>query len=94
MLSVAVLVLAIVDWGTASSGWYLAGALLYLCGTFLVTGAGNVPLNNALAAESADGTQAVAVWTHYLKRWTLLNSLRTLAAGGAALALLIGLLLR
>ena len=37
-------------WDESGSGWRLTGALLYLVGSFVVTGAANVPLNNALAA--------------------------------------------
>jgi uncharacterized membrane protein len=84
--------LAIKSWGMPSAPWFLAGALFYLIGTFLVTGLGNVPLNNQLAAVAATDSSAIAVWEQYLNRWTLLNTLRTAAAVTAALALAIGLL--
>ncbi|WP_405232033.1 anthrone oxygenase family protein [Lentisalinibacter salinarum] len=84
--------LAAFGWGSASAPWYVAGALSYLAGTFGVTGMGNVPLNDRLAAVPAEGAEAVAVWEHYLVRWTRLNTLRTIAAAGAALMLLLGLL--
>jgi uncharacterized membrane protein len=84
--------LAIKDWGMPSAPWFLAGALSYLIGTFLVTGLGNVPLNHQLAAVTATDSSAVAVWEHYLDRWTMLNTLRTAAAVAAALSLTIGLL--
>jgi len=83
---------AITDWETSSSPWLLAGALFYLIGTFLVTGLGNVPLNNQLAAVAAADSSAVAVWQHYLDRWTMLNTVRTTAAVAASLSLTIGLL--
>jgi uncharacterized membrane protein len=84
--------LAIKDWGMPSAPWFLAGALSYLIGTILVTGLGNVPLNDQLAAVTATDSSAVAVWEHYLDRWTMLNTLRTAAAVAAALSLTIGLL--
>ena len=65
---------------------------MYLVGTFLLTTRGNVPLNNRLAATSAPDASAVPVWEHYLERWTLFNTLRTIAAIAAALVLTLGLI--
>lgn len=92
VVSAVVAGLAVLGWGSASAPWYAAGALSYLAGTFVVTGMGNVPLNDRLAAVSAEAAEAVAVWEHYLVRWTRLNTLRTIAAVAAALMLLLGLL--
>ena len=92
LISVLVAGLAVKGWGMPSAPFFLAGALSYVVGTFLVTGLGNVPLNNQLAAVSAVDPEAVAVWDHYLARWTLLNTIRTAAAAAAALAFTIGLL--
>ena len=92
VISVLVAVLAIKSWGTSSAPYFLVGALLYVAGTFLVTGLGNVPLNDQLAAVSATDSEAVAVWDHYLDRWTLLNTIRTVAAGAAALMFTFGLM--
>ena len=91
-IAVVVAALAIKEWSTPSAPFFLAGALLYLAGTFLVTGLGNVPLNNRLAAVSATDTEAVPVWAHYLERWTTLNTLRTVAAVAATAAFLAGLM--
>jgi uncharacterized membrane protein len=92
-VSVLVAVLAVMSWNAPSAPFLLAGALLYVLGTFLVTGIGNVPLNDRLAAVVTTDPAAVAVWEHYLDRWTLLNTLRTAAATGAALMLTLGLIL-
>ena len=94
VISLVLAGLAIKGWSMPSSPWLLAGALSYLMGTFLVTGLGNVPLNDQLAAVSSADTSAVAVWQHYLDRWTMLNTLRTAAAVAAAICLTIGLLQR
>lgn len=83
---------AVVEWGRPSSPWYLAGALLYFVGTFLVTGLGNVPLNDRLAAVTATDPGAAAVWEHYLDRWTRLNTIRTAAAVAAVLMFTLGLM--
>jgi uncharacterized membrane protein len=90
---VLIAALALTGWGTPSSPYFLAGALLYVIGTFLVTGLGNVPMNNELAAVSATDAAAVAVWEHYLERWTLLNAIRTIAAVAAVLAFTCGLII-
>jgi uncharacterized membrane protein len=85
-------ILAISEWKLASAPYFLAGGLLYIVGTFMVTGMGNVPLNNRLAAARATDPAASGLWQHYLERWTLLNTLRTLCATAAAVMFIIGLL--
>ena len=90
-LSVLIAVQAILGWGAPSSPWFLIGAVLYVVGTFMVTGMGNVPLNNQLAAVGASDAAAVTVWEHYLDRWTFLNTVRTVAATIAVLMFTIGL---
>lgn len=71
------------------AGFVLAGCLLYLVGAFGITVAGNVPLNDALANVSANTSEAVKLWEHYLDRWVMLNHLRTVTtlASTACLAL-------
>ena len=92
LTSVLVAVLAVAGWGAPSAPWFLAGALLYVVGTFFVTGLGNVPLNNQLAAVSAADPDAVRVWEHYLDRWTMLNTIRTGSAAAAVLLFTLGLI--
>jgi uncharacterized membrane protein len=93
LLSVVMAGLAVSNWGHPQAALFLAGAISYLVGTFLVTMMGNVPLNDRLAATPAtDGTAAV-VWQHYLNRWLRWNHLRTLAAMLAALLFTLGLVL-
>jgi uncharacterized membrane protein len=64
--------------------YLLAACVLYLLGCLLVTLAFNVPLNNRLASVEPCGSGTEAVWTHYLSRWTLWNSIRTAASLVAA----------
>lgn len=69
----------------------MLGALLYLVGCFAVTIFFNVPMNEALADMdlSADATQDY--WTStYLPRWTMWNTVRTLACTLAASMMLFG----
>lgn len=91
-ISFLLIVLSLIQWGTVSSPFLLSGAVLYFIGTFLVTMMGNVPLNNRLAAVSAPDASAVSVWEHYLERWTLFNTLRTVSAIVAALIFTLGLI--
>lgn len=72
--------------------WFLSGGLIYVIGTFLLTIAGNVPLNNQLATASPSQATGQAIWRTYLKRWTRLNHARTAAAILAAFCFLMGLL--
>ncbi len=70
-------------------GWRLVGAVLYLAGSFGLTMAYNVPLNNALAAADPDSPEGAAVWTTYVSRWTAANHVRALACAGSAVALVL-----
>ena len=58
-ISLLVAVLVVKWWETPSAPWLVAGALLYLVGTFLLTSLGNVPLNNQLAAVQANDPAAI-----------------------------------
>lgn len=84
-------VISIAEWETAHSPYLLGGAVAYIGGTWLVTIAGNVPLNNNLAELDRDDPESLEVWAHYLERWTRLNSQRAGAAMCASTLFLIGL---
>ncbi len=71
--------------------WALGGAATYLIGGFGVTAAGNVPLNNRLDAQSCDSPEGLELWAHYLKVWTRLNHIRTVACTVAVVMLSIAL---
>jgi uncharacterized membrane protein len=84
---VACIVLAVAaatSWESAGAGCTLAGSVLYLGGSMLVTIAGNVPLNNALAVVDPERSDGAVLWAHYLRRWTAWNHVRTIACLGAA----------
>jgi len=92
IISLIVAVLAILSWENSSAVYFLVGSVLYIVGTFMVTGLGNVPLNNKLASTEVINSAANAIWQHYLKRWTQLNTLRTICSLAAAMVLLIGII--
>lgn len=78
-------------WGEPGAVYLLAGGLLYLAGTFLVTMAFNVPRNEALAAMTAASPEGVKLWASYLSSWTAWNHVRTVAALAAAASFSIAL---
>ena len=77
--------------GGPGAGWVIAGALIYLVGTIVVTMACNVPLNNALARTAPTTPESAALWARYLSAWTRWNHVRTAAALAASAAFILGL---
>ena len=69
-------------------GYVIAGSVLYLGGTFGVTIARNVPLNDELAGADGAGEQ---VWKRYTVVWTRWNHVRTAAALAASAAFILAL---
>ena len=57
-------------WQQPGATYLLAGSLLYLIGTVLVTMAFNVPMNNALENVDPASNDAASQWNSYLTRWT------------------------
>jgi uncharacterized membrane protein len=92
VLSLGMAIVAILNWGSLAALFHLGGALLYLVGTFLVTGVRNVPLNDELAALSPDQVGERDTWNRYLRQWTVWNHVRTAAALLAALSFCLSLL--
>jgi uncharacterized membrane protein len=90
-LCVVLLILSLLRWHEAGAAWVLAGAVLYLVGTLLVTIAFNVPRNAALAAITPAAAEGARFWTRYVSEWTAWNHVRTLAALAAAAAFSIAL---
>lgn len=76
----ALTVLAVRQWEQPGSIYWLVGTLLYAIGTIGVTIAGNVPLNDALAAVSPESSDGATLWLKYLTDWTVWNHIRTAAA--------------
>jgi uncharacterized membrane protein len=72
-----------------AGSYLLAGGLLYLIGTFLVTMAFNVPRNNRLAALDPAAAGSAEHWSSYLSSWTRWNHVRTIAALSAAALLTV-----
>jgi uncharacterized membrane protein len=58
----------------------MIACLVYIFGTFGVTMAFNVPLNNRLAILDSSTAQAAQFWPEYVSQWLTWNHLRTIAA--------------
>jgi uncharacterized membrane protein len=71
------------------SRYVLAGSLLYVIGTVLVTMVFNVPRNDALARVDPASADGARVWASYLTSWTAWNHVRTVAALAAAALLML-----
>lgn len=87
-------VFALLKWHQPGAAYLLLGSLLYLVGTFLVTIACNVPLNDALAAVEPTSSDGATLWTRYLANWTTWNHVRTIAALAATAAFTLALCAR
>lgn len=96
LLGTGALCAVLAVWGATSldegyGPYLLAGALVYLAGTIVMTGAFHIPRNNELAASNPASTDGKEVWARYLTEWTRGNHLRALsgvvAAGLFAVAL-------
>jgi uncharacterized membrane protein len=91
LLCILLAIAATVGWSAPGSTYLLAGSLLYLIGTILVTMLCNVPRNNRLASVKADSTAGKSVWTEYLSSWTAWNHVRTAASLAASASFIMAL---
>jgi uncharacterized membrane protein len=67
-------------WHQPGAAYLLVGSLLYLVGAVGVTGALNMPLNDALALVKPDSAEGATLWAKFLTDWTFWNHVRTIAA--------------
>jgi uncharacterized membrane protein len=79
LLALVLLVWGLADLDEPYAGWLIAGGALYVIGEVVVTGALNVPRNNALARVDPESEEGTRVWRTYLVEWTRANHLRTVA---------------
>lgn len=91
LLCLGLMATALLGTGAVGAAWTLAGSLLYLAGSILVTMLGNVPLNDRLARSDAGDAASAAHWAGYLRPWLRLNHLRTVASALAAAAFMLAL---
>lgn len=73
--------------------WSAAGAVVYIVGTFIVTMAINVPMNNRLNGFAPESSDGAAYWQTYLRDWVSWNTIRAAAALLATVLLILALAL-
>ena len=83
--------IALLHWGAPGSCYLLAGALLFLLGTFAVTMMCNVPLNRELIAVAPDTKDARDLWRRFQASWSMWNHIRTITALLACAAFILSL---
>ena len=62
----------------------IVASALYLVGSFVVTIAANVPINDAVGRADASVPETADLWARLSARWTRLNHVRTVSALAAA----------
>jgi len=82
---------ALLRWGAPGSCYLLAGAMLFLLGTFAVTLVCNVPLNRELIAVAPDTKDARDLWNRFQASWSMWNHIRTVTALLACASLIMAL---
>jgi uncharacterized membrane protein len=83
VLAVVLGVHAIATWGDRRATFLLAAGALYVAGSFILTRAYNVPLNDRLAKVDPEGAAAAGEWRHFFDRWMPGNHARTVASLGS-----------
>ncbi len=83
---------SLLRWRESGAVYLLAGSLLYLVGTLLVTIVFNVPRNDALAAVDPASAEGASMWADYVGSWMAWNHVRTAASFVAAALLTIALM--
>ncbi|MGL4882583.1 MAG: DUF1772 domain-containing protein [Waterburya sp.] len=86
LVCIVLSVFSLLKWHQPDTVYLLLGSLLYLLGTFLVTIAFNVPLNETLAKVESTSVEGAKLWASYLTNWTFWNHVRTVAALAATVA--------
>jgi uncharacterized membrane protein len=67
----------------------IAGCVVFIAGSFLVTGILNVPLNDALEAITLNDPGAPKLWSKFLTDWTYWNHARVISSLVAAVMIVV-----
>jgi len=70
--------------------WQIVGAALYLVSVLILVGY-HIPHNDALMKVDPNAAGANATWSHFITPWLVWNHLRTLAAAGGTVSLVLAL---
>lgn len=86
---IAAVAALIVGWNDVARPWFIAGIILYVIGAFIMTGAVNVPLNDALEAGTGS---ASSLREAFEDKWIAWNYARSIFTTAAFVSLVVGAL--
>lgn len=92
LMSLILLIISLFNWKDTPVVFILSGSLLYLLGSFLVTGLCNVPLNDTLANLDVKDAASASLWKKYIVNWKAWNHVRTIASLTATMSFILALL--
>lgn len=92
VICLAAMITAILRWDEAGGGYILAGGIIYLITSLMVTLVFNIPLNDSLAALSGNQPEAQAFWINYQDSWNWWNHVRTIGSLGSTIAFIFALM--
>lgn len=71
--------------------WLLAGSVLYLLGSIVLTGAYHIPRNDKLDTFDPTTAEAARYWATYVKEWTTWNHARALSTLAATVSFIMAI---
>lgn len=92
IICLATMILAVCRWNEANGFYILAGAIIYLITSLLVTIFFNIPLNDSLATIAPNAVDAANFWSDYQETWTNWNHVRTIGAIASTVSFIFALL--
>lgn len=92
VICLAAMIAAILKWDETSGGYILAGGIIYLITSLAVTLVFNIPLNDSLAAISANQPEIQTFWSNYQDSWNWWNHVRTIGSLSSTVAFIFALL--
>ena len=78
-------------WDEPHASLRLAGGLLYVIGSIVLTFAYHIPRNDALDAVKAGTSEGAAEWARFLREWVPANHVRTIASIASVVTLTLAL---
>ncbi|GIO28306.1 membrane protein [Ornithinibacillus bavariensis] len=91
VVSFILILISLFNWKDTDVVFILSGSLLYLLGSFLVTGVCNVPLNDSLANLDVKDAASATQWKEYIVIWKAWNHVRTIASLAAMVLFILAL---
>ncbi|MET0822491.1 MAG: anthrone oxygenase family protein [Aeromicrobium sp.] len=85
--AVALTAALVTSWVADARPWLIAALVLYVVGAFVVTGAVNIPLNDALEGGSGEPS---LLREAFEKRWVVWNHLRSMLTVAAFVCAVVG----